>query len=64
MLTARPLLLLDEPLTGLDPAMRSEMVGLIEKFRREKALSGLMTTQTSTMSRQGPIRSSESRDGR
>jgi thiamine transport system ATP-binding protein len=46
MLTTRPLLLLDEPLTGLDPAMRGDMVELIDTLRREKALTVLMTTHT------------------
>jgi thiamine transport system ATP-binding protein len=46
MLTTRPLLLLDEPLTGLDPAMHGDMVDLIDKLRREKALTVLMTTHT------------------
>lgn len=46
MLTTRPLLLLDEQLAGLDPAMRGDMVDLIDKLRREKALTVLMTTHT------------------
>lgn len=46
MLTTRPLLLLDEPLTGLDPAMRADMVELIDTLRREKQLTVLMTTHT------------------
>jgi thiamine transport system ATP-binding protein len=46
MLTTRPLLLLDEPLTGLDPAMRTGMVELIDALRREKGLTVLMTTHT------------------
>ena len=46
MLTTRPLLLLDEPLTGLDPAMRGDMVDLIDKLQREKALTVLMTSHT------------------
>ncbi|WP_448953188.1 thiamine ABC transporter ATP-binding protein [Labrys neptuniae] len=46
MLTTRPLLLLDEPLTGLDPAMRADMVELIDTLRREKQLTVVMTTHT------------------
>jgi thiamine transport system ATP-binding protein len=46
MLTTRPLLLLDEPLTGLDPSMRREMILLIDALRREKNLTVLMTTHT------------------
>jgi thiamine transport system ATP-binding protein len=33
-------------LTGLDPAMHGDMVDLIDKLRREKALTVLMTTHT------------------
>jgi len=46
MLTTRPLLLLDEPLTGLDPTMRADMIDLIDTLRREKNLTVLMTTHT------------------
>jgi thiamine transport system ATP-binding protein len=46
MLTTRPILLLDEPLTGLDPAMRAGMIDLIDRLRREKGLTVLMTTHT------------------
>jgi thiamine transport system ATP-binding protein len=46
MLATRPLLLLDEPLTGLDPAMRTGMVELIDALRIEKGLTVLMTTHT------------------
>jgi thiamine transport system ATP-binding protein len=46
LLTTRPLLLLDEPLSGLDPALRRDMVALIDELRREKDLTVLMTTHT------------------
>jgi thiamine transport system ATP-binding protein len=46
LLTTRPVLLLDEPLSGLDPALRREMVLLVDELRREKGLTVLMTTHT------------------
>ena len=46
LLTTRPVLLLDEPLSGLDPALRRDMVALIDALRREKGLTVLMTTHT------------------
>jgi thiamine transport system ATP-binding protein len=46
LLTTRPVLLLDEPLSGLDPALRRDMVALIDELRREKGLTVLMTTHT------------------
>ena len=46
LLTTRPLLLLDEPLSGLDPALRRDMVALIDGLRREKHLTILMSTHT------------------
>jgi thiamine transport system ATP-binding protein len=46
MLTTRPLLLLDEPLSGLDPGLRRDMVGLIDALRRETGLTVIMTTHT------------------
>jgi thiamine transport system ATP-binding protein len=38
----RPLMLLDEPFTGLDPGLRAEMVALVDTLRREKHLTVLM----------------------
>jgi thiamine transport system ATP-binding protein len=46
LLTTRPVLLLDEPLSGLDPALRRDMVALIDGLRREKNLAVVMTTHT------------------
>jgi thiamine transport system ATP-binding protein len=46
LLTTRPILLLDEPLSGLDPALRREMVLLIDGLRRKTGLTLLMTTHT------------------
>jgi thiamine transport system ATP-binding protein len=38
----RPLMLLDEPFTGLDPGLRREMIGLLDTLRRERGLTVLM----------------------
>lgn len=40
----RPLLLLDEPFSGLDDALRAEMLALIVKLQTERGLSVLLTT--------------------
>ena len=40
----RPLLLLDEPFTGLDDALRSEMLSLIATLQKNHTLSVLITT--------------------
>jgi thiamine transport system ATP-binding protein len=46
VLTTRPVLLLDEPLSGLDPALRLDMVALIDTLRQERGLTVVMTTHT------------------
>ena len=38
----RPLMLLDEPFTGLDPGLRHDMIGLVDTIRREEGLTVLM----------------------
>ena len=38
----RPLMLLDEPFTGLDPGLRLEMIALVDTLRRERGLTVLM----------------------
>ena len=38
----KPLMLLDEPFTGLDPGLRSEMIALVDALRRERGLTVLM----------------------
>ncbi len=38
----KPLMLLDEPFTGLDPGLRSEMIALVDALRRERNLTVLM----------------------
>jgi thiamine transport system ATP-binding protein len=38
----KPLMLLDEPFTGLDPGLRAEMIALVDTLRREAGLTVLM----------------------
>jgi thiamine transport system ATP-binding protein len=38
----KPLMLLDEPFTGLDPGLRGEMMALVDALRRENGLTLLM----------------------
>ena len=40
----RPLLLLDEPFSGLDDELRTEMLSLIKRLQDERALTILLTT--------------------
>ena len=42
----RPLMLLDEPFGGLDPALRHEMIALINALRREAGLTVLLSIHT------------------
>ncbi|KIT15002.1 ATP-binding cassette domain-containing protein [Jannaschia aquimarina] len=44
LLRARPWLLLDEPFSALGPALRSEMLDLVERTARDEGLSVLMVT--------------------
>ena len=44
LLRDRPVLLLDEPFAALGPALRSEMLALIERLRTEKSLIVILTT--------------------
>lgn len=43
---AKPLLLLDEPLSGLDPGLRRSMVTTIDDLRRSRGVTVLMTIHT------------------
>jgi thiamine transport system ATP-binding protein len=38
----KPLMLLDEPFTGLDPGLRIEMIGLVDALRKERHLTVIM----------------------
>ncbi|NNG05757.1 MAG: thiamine ABC transporter ATP-binding protein [Inquilinus sp.] len=40
----RKVLLLDEPFAALDPALREEMVALVDRLRRERGLTVLLVT--------------------
>ena len=42
----RPLLLLDEPFSGLDPGLRRGMLALVDELRREAGMSVLMSLHT------------------
>ncbi len=42
----RPLMLLDEPFTGLDPGLRQEMVALVDQLRRDEGLTVLVSIHT------------------
>ena len=42
----RPLLLLDEPFSGLDPGLRFDMLELVDGFRKEDGLTVLMSIHT------------------
>lgn len=42
----RPLMLLDEPFSGLDPGLRLDMIGLVDTLRRENGLTVLMAIHT------------------
>jgi thiamine transport system ATP-binding protein len=46
LLTTRPILLLDEPLTGLNPELRRDMMALIGELRGDRRLTVVMTTHT------------------
>jgi thiamine transport system ATP-binding protein len=42
----RPLMLLDEPFSGLDPGLRREMIGLVDDLRRAEGLTVLISIHT------------------
>jgi thiamine transport system ATP-binding protein len=42
----KPLMLLDEPFSGLDPGLRFEMIALVDTLRRENDLTVLMAIHT------------------
>lgn len=46
LVSGRPLILLDEPFSSLDPALRREMVHLVDEMRRKRAVTILMTIHT------------------
>ncbi len=42
----RPLMLLDEPFSGLDPGLRLDMIALVDTLRRDQGLTVLMSLHT------------------
>jgi thiamine transport system ATP-binding protein len=42
----KPLMLLDEPFSGLDPGLRSDMIALVDALRKENDLTVLMAIHT------------------
>lgn len=42
----RPLMLLDEPFGGLDPGLRQDMIGLVDRLRRAVGLTVLLSIHT------------------
>ena len=44
MARARPILLLDEPFAALGPAQRREMVGLVDRLRRDRGMTVVMVS--------------------
>lgn len=46
LVSGRPLILLDEPFSSLDPGLRRDMVLLVDALRRERPVTILMTIHT------------------
>ncbi len=46
LVSGRPLILLDEPFSGLDPGLRRDMVQLVDELRRSRPVTILMTIHT------------------
>lgn len=46
LVSGRPLILLDEPFSSLDPALRRDMVQLVGELRRKRPVTILMTIHT------------------
>lgn len=46
LVSGRPLILLDEPFSNLDPHLRREMVRLVDELRRKRPVTILMTIHT------------------
>jgi thiamine transport system ATP-binding protein len=46
LVSGRPLILLDEPFSGLDPSLRRDMVQLVDELRRRRPVTILMTIHT------------------
>ncbi|MBL0405796.1 ATP-binding cassette domain-containing protein [Microvirga aerilata] len=46
LVSGRPLILLDEPFSSLDPGLRRDMILLADKLRRKRSVTMLMTIHT------------------
>jgi thiamine transport system ATP-binding protein len=46
LVSGRPMILLDEPFSSLDPSLRRDMVQLVDRLRRERNVTILMTIHT------------------
>jgi thiamine transport system ATP-binding protein len=46
LVTEKPLLLLDEPFAALDPGLRRQMIGIVDRIRRERAITTVLTIHT------------------
>ncbi|WP_246529099.1 ATP-binding cassette domain-containing protein [Microvirga zambiensis] len=46
LVSGRPLILLDEPFSSLDPALRRDMILLVDEMRRRRPVTILMTIHT------------------
>lgn len=46
LVSGRPLILLDEPFSSLDPGLRRDMVQLVDELRRKRPVTILMTIHT------------------
>ncbi len=46
LISGRPLILLDEPFSSLDPALRRDMILLVDEMRHKRAVTILMTIHT------------------
>lgn len=64
LVRARPILLLDEPFSALDPALRKEMLTLVDEVCRERQLTLLMVSHSLEDAQQIAARSVLVVDGR
>jgi thiamine transport system ATP-binding protein len=46
LVSGRPLILLDEPFSSLDPGLRRDMIQLVDALRRKRSVTVLMTIHT------------------
>ena len=46
LVTEKPLLLLDEPFAALDPGLRRQMIRLVDRIRRERGITTVLTIHT------------------